>query len=85
MSLQNELKNLASVYNAVAREAKKDIPEVWDLTVDTLGSEESAVRFLSEPHMLLNGNKPADLAMNSEEGKKEVLQLLYRAQHGIYS
>jgi len=63
--------------NKVARLAR-----LWTFSADVWGSEAQAQRFLAEPHPLLRGRIPRELAAESEIGARAVEDLLGRLKYG---
>ena len=59
------------------------VARIWELAMDVWKSEDAARRFLAEPHMLLRGRVPRDLAVESEFGARELEELLGRIKYGI--
>jgi len=49
-----------------------------------LGSYEKATIWLKSPNRALGGQKPEQLVRN-KSGRKRVLQVLGRIEHGVYS
>jgi putative toxin-antitoxin system antitoxin component (TIGR02293 family) len=58
------------------------LARIWAFAVDVWGSEDSARRFLSEPHPLLAGRIPRDLAAKTEIGAREVEDLIGGLKYG---
>lgn len=58
------------------------LARVWSLAVRVWGSEEGARRFLLEPHMLLDGRVPVNMAIKTDEGARLVEDILGRLQYG---
>jgi uncharacterized protein (DUF2384 family) len=58
--------------------------EVLLAAIDSLGSAESAARWLTNPAILLNEASPLVVAA-TEEGKEQVLQLLRKIELGMLS
>jgi putative toxin-antitoxin system antitoxin component (TIGR02293 family) len=55
---------------------------IWQLAVDVWGSEDRARAFLVEPHMLLGGHAPLDMALKTDLGARTVENLLGRLKYG---
>lgn len=55
---------------------------LWTLAVDVWGSVEAAQRFLREPHPLLAGRIPTDVAVETEIGARTVEDVLGRLKYG---
>lgn len=53
-------------------------------TQEVFEDKEVAVQWLESPNPILNNKKPIDLA-TTDAGLNEVLQLLGRLEHGIFS
>lgn len=60
------------------------ILEVFNRAVEVMGSEKNAHKWLSSPQYGL-GNKIPIEYMSTEKGTQEVLDLLGRIEHGVYS
>ncbi|MBC7102723.1 MAG: DUF2384 domain-containing protein [Parvibaculum sp.] len=58
------------------------LARIWSDAVRVWRSEDDARRFLNEPHMLLDGRVPAEMAAKTEEGARLVEGILGRLQHG---
>ena len=58
------------------------IAKIWTHAVDVWKDENDARWFLFEPHQLLDGEKPIDVALSSEIGADLVDQLLGRLEYG---
>jgi putative toxin-antitoxin system antitoxin component (TIGR02293 family) len=58
------------------------LARVWAFALDVWKSPASAQRFLREPHMLLRGRVPRELAAETEFGAREVEQVLGRLKYG---
>ncbi|HSH83852.1 MAG TPA: MbcA/ParS/Xre antitoxin family protein [Guyparkeria sp.] len=52
---------------------------------EVLGDQAAAERWLTTPKPALAGQIPLDLAQQGEEGEREVLDLLGRLEHGVFS
>lgn len=61
-----------------------DAEQVIAATVEVLGTEEKARRWMSRPNMAMGGEKPIDL-LSTPEGRVDVLTILMRIEWGIYS
>ena len=55
---------------------------LWTMAVDVWGSVEGAQRFLREPHPLLNGRIPSEVAVETEIGARTVEDVLGRLKYG---
>jgi putative toxin-antitoxin system antitoxin component (TIGR02293 family) len=55
---------------------------LWSLAMDVWKSEEEAQRFLREPHPLLKGNIPSEVAVETEIGARTVEEILGRLKYG---
>jgi putative toxin-antitoxin system antitoxin component (TIGR02293 family) len=84
MKLDKELSDLEASFNRVAAAMKRELPDVWDEAMEIWRNEADAVDFLRRPHMSLNGKKPAEEALASPEGRRNVLDLLGRIKYGVY-
>ncbi len=58
------------------------LARVWSHAMKVWGDENEARRFLLEPHMLLDGRVPADMAIKTDEGARLVEDILARLQYG---
>lgn len=58
------------------------LAQVWAMALDVYKSEETARRFLNEPHALLHGKKPIDLARANAFGAAAVEDILGRLKYG---
>jgi putative toxin-antitoxin system antitoxin component (TIGR02293 family) len=58
------------------------LARIWAFALDIWQSEATARRFLGEPHPLLAGRIPRDLAAETEIGAREVEGLLGRLRYG---
>lgn len=58
------------------------LARIWSGAMRVWGNENEARRFLLEPHMLLNGRIPADLAIKTDEGARLVEDVLGRLKYG---
>lgn len=58
------------------------LARLWAFAVDVWGSEAAARRFLSEPHPLLGGRIPREVATETEIGARAVEELLGRLKYG---
>ena len=55
---------------------------LWTLTLDVWQSVEAAQRFLREPHPLLKGKIPFEVAVETEIGARTVEEILGRLKYG---
>ena len=58
------------------------LTRLWAVAEDVWHSETATRRFLTEPHPLLRGKSPLDLAIESEVGARAVEELLGRLAYG---
>lgn len=58
------------------------IAQVWAMALNVYKDQEKARRFLHEPHPLLRGDKPIEVALQNAYGANLVEQILGRLQHG---
>lgn len=58
------------------------LARIWELALKVWGSKEEARRFLFEPHMLLDGRLPAEMAARTDEGARLVEGILGRLYYG---
>jgi putative toxin-antitoxin system antitoxin component (TIGR02293 family) len=58
------------------------LARLWAFAVDVWGSEAAARRFLAEPHPLLGGRVPRNVATETEIGARAVEDLLGRLKYG---
>lgn len=58
------------------------LARLWAFATDVWGSDAAAQRFLAEPHPLLGGKVPRDLAVETEIGARAVEDLLGRLKYG---
>ncbi len=58
------------------------LARLWAFATDVWGSAAAARRFLSEPHPLLGGRVPRDVATETEIGARAVEELLGRLKYG---
>lgn len=58
------------------------LARVWAMAMDVYQDEETARRFLHEPHALLHGKKPVDLARANAFGAEVVEDILGRLKYG---
>ena len=58
------------------------LARLWAFTVNVWGSEPAARRFLGEPHPLLGGRVPREVATETEIGARAVEELLGRLKYG---
>jgi putative toxin-antitoxin system antitoxin component (TIGR02293 family) len=58
------------------------LARLWAFAVDIWGSEAAAQRFFAEPHPLLNGRVPRDVAIETEIGARTVEDILGRLKYG---
>ena len=77
----SRLDELDAQAHEIARKRPKPTPDtVFRAAVDLFGDETNAQAFLEQPHPLLGGEKPLDIAEESEEGAARVARLLRQAQ-----
>lgn len=78
-------RSLKARFNAEQSERLVRIIRVIDRTVELFeGDKEAAQKWLNEPNRALSWKVPAEL-MASETGAYEVLKLITRLEHGVYS
>ncbi|WP_372799298.1 antitoxin Xre/MbcA/ParS toxin-binding domain-containing protein [Pontiella sp.] len=70
--------------NADQSERFNRIAQLLNRAVDVLGTKELAVRWLKGPRSYFGGKAPLDFA-DTELGNREVLNLLGRIEHGVFS
>lgn len=58
------------------------VAELWRLALAVWGDEEQARVFLLQPHMLLEGRVPLDLALKTDLGARLAESLLGRLRYG---
>jgi putative toxin-antitoxin system antitoxin component (TIGR02293 family) len=58
------------------------LAQVWAMALDVFQSKEDARRFLHEPHMLLHGERPIDVARTNAVGAAAVEEILGRLHYG---
>jgi putative toxin-antitoxin system antitoxin component (TIGR02293 family) len=58
------------------------LARLWAFAADVWGSTEAAQRFFAEPHPLLGGKVPRDVATRTEVGARAVEDLLGRLKYG---
>ena len=58
------------------------LAQVWAMALDVYQDEETARRFLNEPHALLQGKKPIDVARTNAFGASVVEDILGRLKYG---
>ena len=58
------------------------LARLWTFAIDVWGSPVAAQRFLAEPHMLLGGRIPREMATETEVGARAVEALLGRLKYG---
>jgi len=70
--------------NADQSERFNRIAQMLNRTIEVLGTKEHAVRWLKAPRAYFDGKPPLDFA-DTEMGSREVLKLLGRIEHGVFS
>jgi putative toxin-antitoxin system antitoxin component (TIGR02293 family) len=60
------------------------IANIFTIAREVLESEERAARWLREPNRAMRGSIPLRM-LDTEIGAREVEQVLYRLEHGVYS
>ena len=70
--------------NADQSERFNRMAQMLNRTIEVLGSQEQAVRWLKTPRAYFGGKPPLDFA-DTELGSREVLNLLGRVEHGVFS
>lgn len=68
--------------STVESERLARLARIWGRAIEVWGDENEARRFLLEPHMLLGGRVPADMAIKTDEGARLVEGILGRLQYG---
>lgn len=58
------------------------VAELWRFALEVWGDEDQARTFLLQPHMLLEGRVPLDLALKTDLGARLVENLLGRLRYG---
>lgn len=58
------------------------LARIWSGAMKVWGNENEARHFLLEPHMLLDGRIPVDLAIKTDEGARLVEDILGRLKYG---
>lgn len=58
------------------------LAKIWSLATTVWGSDEAARNFLLRPHLLLDGRRPIDVAIENELGAELVREILGRLQNG---
>jgi putative toxin-antitoxin system antitoxin component (TIGR02293 family) len=58
------------------------LARLWAFATDVWGSQSAAQRFFAEPHPLLGGRVPMELATETEIGARTVEDLLGRLKYG---
>jgi len=58
------------------------LARLWAFAISVWGSEAAARRFLAEPHPLLGGRVPREVATETEIGARAVEELLGRLKYG---
>jgi putative toxin-antitoxin system antitoxin component (TIGR02293 family) len=58
------------------------LARLWAFAFDVWGSEAAAQRFFAEPHPLLGGRIPRDVAIETEVGARAVEDILGRLKYG---
>jgi putative toxin-antitoxin system antitoxin component (TIGR02293 family) len=58
------------------------LARIWAFAAEVWGSDAAAQRFLAEPHPLLRGRAPRDVAAETEIGARTVEELLGRLRFG---
>jgi putative toxin-antitoxin system antitoxin component (TIGR02293 family) len=88
-TLARRRKALAETQNASEARLSGDesarlarLATVWAQAIDVWGSEDSARRFMFEPHPLLHDRRPVDVVLDSEFGRPAVEGILGRLQAG---
>lgn len=92
VSLRNRIIPKATLARRRARAERRLSPQesdriarlaaLWTFAVDVWGSDEGAQRFLREPHQLLDGRIPSDVAVETEIGARAVEDILGRLKYG---
>ena len=58
------------------------LARLWAFAMDVWGSEAAAQRFFAEPHPLLGGRIPRDVAIETEVGARAIEDILGRLKYG---
>ena len=58
------------------------LARIWAFALDVWGTASAAQRFLAEPHPLLGGRIPREIAIETEIGARTVEDLLGRLKYG---
>ena len=58
------------------------VARVFDRARAVWKSEDDARRFLTTPHMLLDGRTPMDVALKTDEGARVVEEVLGKLEYG---
>lgn len=61
------------------------IGRLWDFAVEVWGEADKARDFLNRRHMLLRGRLPIDVALASEQGAREVEDIIGGVAYGTYT
>ena len=83
-TLQRRAASKAQTLDSNASDRALRLVSVTEQAIETLGSQETAERWLSTPAMGLDQRKPLDL-LRSTEGTELVKTLLTRMEYGVYS
>ena len=67
-----------------AAEVTLSVVRTFRKAEEVFGSEEKAVLWLKRPNVALEGNSPLFL-LNTRFGSEEVMDVLSRIEHGVYS
>ncbi len=59
--------------------------ELRERAEQVFGNKKNAMQWVVSPNRKIGGNKPLDISVVSDEGLKNVLTVLGRIEHGIYS
>lgn len=59
-------------------------PKVFRRCLEVFGDREIAMRWLESPNLALGTRRPIDL-LSAPEGIKQVLDVLTRIEHGVFS
>ena len=81
MAMRSRLEELDARAQEIARQRPTPTPDtILQAAGDLFGDEADAQAFLQSPHVLLGGQRPLDVAKESEEGAARVARLLGQAQ-----
>lgn len=73
---------LKEIFNPIALFRGMELRETAE---KAFGDKAKAMQWTIRPNGALNGNKPLEVAVASDEGLKDALIVLGRIEHGIFS